>query len=132
EQLVQRLLALVVTAAEAGAAVAADRVDLVHEDDAGARLLRLLEEVAHTGGADADEHLDEVRAGDGEEGDTGFTGDRAREQRLTGAGRPIEQDALGDPCAERLELLRVLEELLDLVQLLDGLVDAGDVLEADL
>src|SRR3954453_16724696 len=35
EQLVERLLALVVTAAQAGAAVAADGVDLVHEDDAG-------------------------------------------------------------------------------------------------
>ena len=47
EQLVERLLALVVTAAEAGAAVAADGVDLVHEDDAGRVLLGLLEEVAH-------------------------------------------------------------------------------------
>jgi hypothetical protein len=38
EQLVQGLLALVVPAAEgAGAALAADRVDLVDEDDAGAR-----------------------------------------------------------------------------------------------
>ena len=34
EELVQGLLALVVAAAEAGAAMAADRVDLVHEDDA--------------------------------------------------------------------------------------------------
>jgi hypothetical protein len=67
EQLVQRLLALVVAAAEAGAAVAADGVDLVHEDDARRRLLRLLEEVAHARGADADEHLDEVGAGDREE-----------------------------------------------------------------
>src|SRR6185437_5921279 len=39
---------------------------------------------------------------------------------------------LGDAGAERLELLRVLEELLDLLQLLDGLVDAGHVLERDL
>ena len=46
EQLVERLLALVVTAAEAGAALAADRVDLVHEDDAGAGGLGLLEQVA--------------------------------------------------------------------------------------
>ena len=37
QQLVERLLALVVTAAQAGAAVAADGVDLVHEDDARAR-----------------------------------------------------------------------------------------------
>src|SRR6185312_5356139 len=43
EELVQRLLALVVATAEAGATVPADGVDLVHEDDAGGRLLRLLE-----------------------------------------------------------------------------------------
>ena len=47
QELVQRLLALVIAAAEAGAAMAADRVDLVDEDDAGRVLLRLLEHVAH-------------------------------------------------------------------------------------
>ena len=62
EQLVQRLLALVVAAAEAGAAMAADRVDFVDEDDAGRVLLGLLEHVAHARSADADEHLDEVGA----------------------------------------------------------------------
>ena len=132
EQLVQRLLALVVAAAEAGAAMAADSVDLVHEDDAGARLLRLLEQVADARGADADEHLDEVRAGDREERHARLARDGAREQGLTGAGRTVEQDALRDPRAERLELLRVLEELLDLVELLDRLVGAGHILEADL
>ena len=132
EELVQRLLALVVTAAHAGAAMAADGVDLVHEDDAGRVLLGLLEEVADAAGADADEHLDEVRAGDREERDARLAGDGAGEQGLAGAGRPVEQHALGNPRAERLELLRVLEELLDLVQLLDGLVGAGDVAEGDL
>ena len=67
-----------------------------------------------------------------EERDAGLARDSAREQRLTGAGRPVEQDALRDARAERLELLRVLEELLDLLELLDRLVHAGDVLEADL
>ena len=131
QQLVQRLLALVVTAAHAGAAVAADGVDLVHEDDAGRVLFGLLEEVADAAGADADEHLDEVRAGDREEGDAGLAGDRAGEQRLTGAGRAVEQDALGDAGAERLEFLRVLEEFLDLLQLLHRLVDPGHVAEGD-
>ena len=124
QQLVQRLLALVVTAAHAGAAVAADGVDLVHEDDAGGVLLGLLEEVADAGGADADEHLDEVRAGDREERHPRLAGDGAGKQRLAGSGRPVEQHALRDARAERLELLRVLEELLDLLQLLDRLVDA--------
>ena len=132
EELVERLLALVVTAAEPGAAVPADGVDLVDEDDAGARLLRLLEQVADARGADADEHLDEVRARDREERHAGLAGGRAREQRLAGAGRAVEQDALRDPRAERLELLRVLEELLDLLELLDRLVGAGDVLVRDL
>src|SRR3954453_5176182 len=132
EQLVERLLALVVTAAQAGAAMAADRVDLVHEDDAGRALLGLVEQVAHARGADADEHLDEVRAGDREERHAGLAGDRAGEQRLAGARGPVEQDALRDPRPERLELLRVLQELLDLVQLLDRLVDARDVAERDL
>ena len=60
EQLVERLLALVVATAHAGAAVAADGVDLVDEDDRGGVLLGLLEQVADPGGTDADEHLDEV------------------------------------------------------------------------
>ena len=132
EQLVQRLLAFVVAAAEAGAALAADGVDLVDEDDARAVLLGLLEHVAHTGGADADEHLDEVRTGDGEERHPGLTGDGAGQQGLAGAGRAVEQHALGDLGAERLIPRRVLQEVLDLVELLDRLVDAGDVGEGGL
>ena len=132
EQLVERLLALVVAAAHAGAAVAADGVDLVHEDDAGGVLLCLLEEVADAGGADADEHLDEVGARDGEEGDAGLAGDCASEQRLAGAGRAIEQDALRNAGAQRLELLGVLEELLDLMELLHRLVGSSDIAEGDL
>jgi hypothetical protein len=47
QHLVQRLLALVVAAAQAGATLAADGVDFVDEDDAGRVLLGLLEHVAH-------------------------------------------------------------------------------------
>src|SRR5207237_4700784 len=105
----------------ARAAVAPDGVDLVHEDDARAVLLGLLEQVAHARGADAYEHLDEVGARDREEGDARLAGDRPREQRLAGAGRAVQQYARRDPRAERLELLGVLEEFLDLVELLDRL-----------
>jgi hypothetical protein len=127
EQLVQRLLPLVVPTAEAGAAVPADGVDLVDEHDRGGVGLRLLEQVADAGGADADEHLDEVRAGDRVEGDPGLTRDGAGEQGLPGAWGSVEEHALGDLRADRLELRRVLEEVLDLVELLDGLVHAGHV-----
>ena len=127
QDLVERLLPLVVAAAESGAALAADRVDLVDEDDARRVALRLVEEIAHAAGADADEHLDELGAGDAEERHPGLAGDRPREQRLAGARRSDQQHAARDARAERGELLRILEELDDLDQLFLGLFDAGDV-----
>ena len=108
EQLVQGLLALVVTAAEAGAAVPADRVDLVDEDDRRGVGLGLLEQVTDPGGTDTDEHLDEVGTGDRVERHARLAGDGAREQRLAGAGRPVQQHALGDLGADGLELRRLL------------------------
>ena len=132
QQLVEGLLALVVAAAHAGAAVPADGVDLVDEDDGRRVLLGLLEQVADAAGADADEHLDEVGAGDGEEGDAGLAGDGARQQRLAGAGRAVEQHALGDLGPDGLELRGLGEELLDLLELLDRLLAAGDVVEGGL
>ena len=132
QQLVEGLLALVVATAQAGATVAADGVDLVDEDDGGGVVLGLLEQVAHAGGADTDEHLDEVRAGDRVERHAGLTGDGAGQQRLAGAGLAVEQDALGDLGADGQELGRLGEELLDLAQLLDRLVRTGDVGEGDL
>jgi hypothetical protein len=131
QQLVQRLLALVVAAAEARAALAADRVDLVDEQDAGRMLLGLLEHVANPGSAHADEHLDEVGARDGEKRHLGLAGDRTGEQRLAGAGRADHQHAARDPAAELLELGRVTQELDELVHFLLGLVAARDVGEGD-
>ena len=130
QELVQRLLSLVVTAAHAGAAVATDGVDLVDEDDARRLLLGLLEHVAHSRCAHAHEHLDEIRSGDGKEGSFGLAGDRARQQRLAGAGRAHHEHALGDLAAQPLKPGRVLQELDDLGNLLLGFLDACDVLES--
>jgi hypothetical protein len=106
EKLVERLLLLVVAAAEiADAAPLAQRVELVDEDDAGGGLARLLEQIAHPRGADAHEHLDEFRAGDREEGHARLAGDGAGEEGLAGARRAGQQDALGDARAEAAELL---------------------------
>src|SRR5207244_1257969 len=121
----------VVAAAEPRSAVAADRIDLVDEDDTGRVLLRLLEHVAHARGAHAHEHLDKVRPRDGEERDVGFPGNRAGEQRLPRPRRPDQQNAAGDAPAEPLELAGVAQELDDLLEVLLGLVHPGYVLERD-
>ena len=106
QHLVERLLPLVVSAAEAGAALAADRVDLVDEDDGRGLLAGGLEQVAHSAGADAHEHLHEVRAGDRQERHSGLTGHGAGQQGLAGARRTDEQHALGDAGADLLEPAR--------------------------
>ena len=111
--------------------MAADRVDLVDEDDAGRILLGLLEHVADAAGADADEHLDEIRARDGEERHVGFAGDGAGEEGLAGTGGADQQHAARNAAAEPLELLRVAQELDDLLEVFLGLVDAGHVVEGD-
>ena len=85
----------------------------------------------HTAGAHAHEHLDEVGTGDGEERHVGLTRDGARQQGLAGTRRAHEQTALGNLAAQALELLRILQEVDDLLEFGLGLVDAGDVLEGD-
>ena len=132
QQLIERLLALVVAAAQAGAAMASDGVDFIDEDDTGGVLLALHEQVAHSRGAHANEHLDEIRARDRKERHSRLAGDRAGEQRLAGARRPDQQHALGNPSAQAREALGVLEELDYLLELVLGLVDTGDVGESDL
>ena len=97
QDLVERLLALVVGAAEgARAARAADRVDLVDEDDRRGGRLRLREQVAHAGGADADDHLDELRRRHREERHAGLARDGPREQRLARCpGEPVSRTPRG-------------------------------------
>ena len=132
EELVQRLLALVIAAAEACATMTADSVDFVDEDDAGRVLLGLLEHVTHTRCADTDEHFNEVRTRDREERHIGFAGDGTREQRLAGARRADQQRTLRNLAAEALELVRILQEVDDLDQIILGLFDTSHVVERHL
>src|SRR5438105_2516835 len=83
--------------------VRADGVDLIHEDDARAVLLGLLEQITHARGADTHEHLHEVRARDREERDAGLTGHGASEERLACSRRAVQQHSGGYARAERLE-----------------------------
>ncbi len=126
---IERLLAFVVTAADAVAAMTADRVNFVDENDAGRGFLALLEHVADAAGADADKHLDKVRAADREERDVRFARDGAREQRLARAGRADQENALGNAAAELLKFLRVAQELDQLLHFVLRFLDAGDIAE---
>ena len=129
EELVQRLVLLAVEAV-AGAG-GADRVELVDEDDRRRVLARGVEELADARGAEAGEHLDERGRALRVEARARLVGDRLREQRLAGAGRAVEEEALRHARAEPREPLRVAEEVDDLLELGLRVLDAGDVVERD-
>src|SRR5215216_5857362 len=99
------------------AAAAADRIELVNEDDARVVAARLLEQLAHARRADTRIHLDEIRPAGGDERNAGFAGHRSREQRLAGPRRSDEQDAARNATADRGELRRGLQEVDDLADL---------------
>jgi len=132
QQGIQRLLALVVAATQAGAAMATDGVDLVDEDDAGSILLALLKQVPDSRRAHAHEHLYKVGAGYREERDIGFAGDGSCQKRLAGSRGAYQQHALGDASAQLLELLGLAEEVNNLVQLFLGFVHTRYVLKRHL
>ena len=132
QQLVQGLLTLVVTAAQTGAALTANSVDLVDEDDGRSVLLGLIKQVADTAGAHAHVQLHEVGAGNGEEGYAGLTGNCLCDQGLTGTGRAHQQNALGNTGAQRHILLGLLEEVHNLFQIGLFLVGTCHIPEGDL
>src|SRR5579883_2554712 len=110
KDLVQRLLAFVVGAAQPGSTLTANRINLIDEDDAGAIAFSLLEEVAHAARANADEHLHKFRAANAEEWHPCFPCDCARDQRLSCSRRANEQQALRNASAESGELFGIFEE----------------------
>ena len=97
----------------------------------GAAFLACAKQVAHAGGAHADEHLHEVRTGDGEKRHARFAGNGLGQQRLARTRRADEQHALGDARADVGELGGVFQELHDLAQLFLFLIRAGDILKGD-
>jgi len=99
QQLIEGLLAFVMTAAQAGAAMASDGVYLIDENDTRRMLLALHEKIAHARSADAYKHLDKVGTRNRKERNARFT-PRSRVQaasfrcperrpagRLSGCGR---------------------------------------------
>ena len=119
-------------AAEAGAALASDGVDLVDEDDTRRLFLGLEEQIPHPRGAHAHEHFHEIRPADTEERHPGLTRDGPRQQGLARARRAHQKTALGDPSPEAGKLFGVLEKRDDFLQLLLRFVHPGHVAERHL
>ena len=104
-------------AAKACAALPPDCVDLINEDDSRGVFLGLFKQIAHTGSADADVHLDKVGTRNREKRHARFACDCAGEQCFTGTGGADEQHALWNARPDLVEFAGILEELDDLGEL---------------
>ena len=130
QQLVERALAFVVTAHGGSLGTCPSHgVYLINEDDAGRLLLGLAEEIAYARRAHAHKHLYKVGTGQREERHIGFARNGFGQQGLTRSGRAYQQGTLGDFTAQLGELLRLAEKLHNLLYLLFGFSQSGDVLE---
>ena len=128
---VERLFAFVVTAAHAVTAMTTNGVDFINEDEAGRIFFALLKHVAHTAGADTDEHLDKVRTADAEERHIRLARDSLGEKCFSCSGGAHHEDALGDFPAETLKLLGVFQKLDDLPDFFLRFFDTGNIFEGD-
>jgi len=73
QQLIERLLAFIMTAAQSSAALTANRINFVNKDNTGRMPLGLVKQVTHPAGAHAYKHFHKLRTRDGEEGYPGLT-----------------------------------------------------------
>ncbi len=136
EELIERLLALVVAAADARPALSSHRIDLVNEDDRALLALGLFfgpsEEITHPGRAHSHEHLHEITARDREERHIGLACDRPRQKSLACARRTHEQDAPGDLSPQAHKLLGIFQILDDLLDFFFHFIDARHIREGNL
>ena len=114
------------------AALGRDRIDLVDEDDRRRGLRRSLENLAQPPLALAIGRAHDFGPVDQEELGRAFIRDRARQQGLAGAGRAVQQHALGRIDAEPLEQLGMAQRQLDhLAQRVDRVAHAAQVVIGD-
>src|SRR5581483_9994496 len=129
KKLVQSLLFLIVASQSVSTSRPAQSIQLVDENDCWSTRARVLKKFANPRGTDSNEHLHELRPIGGEKRDASLTGERASEQRLARAGRTHQQNTLRNAGAESAVSPRVLQEINYLLQLLLGLIHAGNIRE---
>ena len=125
QQLVQGLLALVVTAAQTGTTLTTDRINLINKDDARCVFLGLLEHIAHTASTDADKHFHEIGTGNTEEWHLCFAGNRFGQQGFTGTGATGQQNTTRHTSAQALIAVGGFQVINDFLHFFFGFITTG-------
>ena len=115
----------------AAAALLADGIDLINENDAGGFFLCLVEQIANLGSAHAHEHFYKFRAGNGEEGHICFARNCLCQHGLAGSGRAHQQDPFGHGSTDGLIFTGVMQVIDDFLKIVLGFVLACHIGKAD-
>ena len=119
------------SAAHTGTTASCHGIDLINEHDTGRIVLRLFKQIAHTGCADTDEHFHEIRSGNAEKRYSGFACHGFRQQSLTGSGRSLQQNTLGNPRTDAGVFPGFFQKIDDFLQFLFFLLQTGYLCKGD-
>mmetsp|Transcript_29281 Transcript_29281/g.113541 ORF Transcript_29281/g.113541 Transcript_29281/m.113541 type:complete len:334 (-) Transcript_29281:802-1803(-) len=131
QNLVERLLTLVIATGNACASLPPDSINFVDEDDARSVLLRLTEQISHTRCTHANEHFHKLGSRDGEERHSCFSGNSPRKESLSGSRGTFQDHTPRDLCSELAERIGLLQEANDFLELQLRSVTARNIRELD-
>merc|ERR1712127_261274 len=102
QNLVNGLFTFIVTSSLATSTLASYSINLINKDNARGILIGLSKDVTDTGSSHTNKHLHKFRTTDGDEWDSGFTGNSLGQKSLTSTRRSIKDDTTRDaasiPC----------------------------------
>ena len=131
QELVERLLALVVSAHDIHSPGFAQGIQFIDKDDAGSAGRRLGEKIADAGRPHPDEHFHKLRSADAEEGHVRLSGNGLGQQGFACPRRAEQEDPFGDLPPQFLKFTRVLQKLHDFLKFFFGFVDPGHIGKSD-
>jgi hypothetical protein len=131
EQRIEGLFALIVDGADVDASLSPNGIKFVNKYDTGRMLLSLFEQITHPGCSYSDEHFNKIASADRKERYFGLTGHGTSQERFPCPRRANQEHSFGDASAKIFVLLRVLEEINNLLQLELCFVATGYVFKFD-
>mmetsp|Transcript_4005 Transcript_4005/g.6083 ORF Transcript_4005/g.6083 Transcript_4005/m.6083 type:complete len:241 (-) Transcript_4005:551-1273(-) len=96
KELVNSLLTFIVSSGESSTTLTSNGVDLINKDDTRGVLLSLRKDITDTGSSNSDEHLNKFGSRNGDEGNSGLSGNSLSEEGLTSSGGSVKDDSTGD------------------------------------
>src|SRR3989344_3520010 len=114
-------------AAQTGASMPADGIQLVYEQNRWRVLFRRSKSIAHARSANADEHLHKFRTGNMKKRYAGLPGCGSRQKRLASSRRAHKQNAARNFRSDIQKFLWMFEKVNDFFELFFGFFQSGDI-----